>query len=88
MKTTKEQVMKAAETSPEAKEALKGLFPEAFEPEFEAFERFEEFKSPYIARRHNGNLRGKGLHLDTSWSWSIAIDDRGCQVLQAVKKQR
>ncbi len=86
MKTTKEQVLKAAETSPEAKEALKELFPEAFEPEFETFEGFESHYNPYIDRRDQGNLEGKGLFLSKFWSWSIAIDDQGIQVLQAVKK--
>ena len=86
MKTTKEQVLKAAETSPEAKEALTKLFPEAFEPEFETFEGFQFFANPYIARRGRGNLKGKGLCLDGDCNWSIAIDDEGVQILQAVKK--
>ena len=64
MKTTKEKVLKAAETSPEAKEALKELFPEAFEPKFETFEGFESYSEPYILRRSTGNLRGKGLYLE------------------------
>ncbi len=63
MKTTKEQILKAAETSPEAKEALKELFPEAFEPEWETFEGFRSYTDPYIERRFTGNLKGKGLYL-------------------------
>jgi len=86
MKTTKEQVLKAAETSPEAKEALKELFPEAFEPEFETFEGFKSCKEPYIQTRNTGNLEGKGLYLDSHYNWSIATDDAGYKVLQAVEK--
>ena len=86
MKTTKEQVLKAAEASPEAKEALKQLFPEAFKPEFETFEGFKGHLSPYIAKRNSGNLKGKGLYLHSGYDWSIAIDDEGARILQAVRK--
>lgn len=67
-------------------EALKELFPEAFEPEWETFEGFEDHSDPYMSRRNLGNLKRKGLHLDAYYNWSIATDDEGVQVLQAVKK--
>jgi len=87
MKTTKEKVLKAAKTSPEAKEALKELFPEAFEPEFETFEDYEEtIAQPSMWIHNNGSLKGKGLKCSPSYKWSIAVDDDGYQVIQAVKK--
>ena len=88
MKTTKEQVLKAAETSPEAKQALQELFPDAFEPEWESFEGFKVSYDPYMSVSGSGSLARKGLYLSRNWDWLLTIDNCGDQILQARKKKK
>jgi len=99
LKVTPEQVKKAAETSTEAKKALKELFPKVFEDE-EYFDlssmRCRDIVNtpllkqvglyPMIEVRLAGNLNNKGFYLSESQNWEIVTDDLGKKVLLPTKK--
>jgi hypothetical protein len=50
---TKEQILKAAETSPEAKKALKELFPEVFKNPYDHLAKFEREDEKRLDDPHN-----------------------------------
>lgn len=91
MKTpTKEQVLEAAKTSTEAKEALQKLFPEVFEDKYFDLSGFKDFKFSdnfFIERRVDMEYKNKSLYLDSRVNWEIKRDSHDLLCLIPTKKQ-
>lgn len=79
---TKEQILKGAEKSQEAKEVLKELFPEVFEPKILSCHELNE----NMNIRRCGNYKNKSIWLSPYLDWGIVTDDLGVKVLIATKK--
>lgn len=95
MKTpTKEQILEAAKTSPEAKDALKKLFPEVFEEDkyFDLTElnggsqSFGTRIGNLMCIRTCGEYANKAFFLADFYKWEIKIDNLGYECLIPTKK--
>jgi len=97
---SKEQILEAAKTSKEAKQALRKLFPSYFEDEeyfdfskcshytfFLGDNKPVGFYNTSIQIRRTGNLQNKGFFLSCDLNWKIVIDNKGQKVLVPTKKQ-
>ena len=84
-----EQILKAAATSPEAKLALKELFPDVFkEDKYFDLSGFQTqtIGGLYFAKRASGNFYQKALYLTPFANWELVTDDEGIQCLVPTKK--
>lgn len=82
---TKEQVLEAASTSKEAKDALVKLFPKYFEDD-KYVDLTKESIGNFLCIRENGKYKHKGFYLVGQYDWEITKDDRGVLVLLPTKK--
>lgn len=81
---TKEQVLEAANTSKEAKDALVKLFPSYFEDEkYFSYKELLNISIPVIL---SGKYRNKGYLLGAHYNWDIIKDESDCIVLVPTKK--
>lgn len=85
---TKEQVLEAASTSKEAKDALVKLFPKYFEDDkYVYIENEEKITKRFLYTRMEGKYKNKGFYLSSEFNWEIIKDNSGVLVLLPTKKE-
>lgn len=85
MTPTKEQVLEAASTSKEARNALVKLFPKYFEDE-KYVDIEDNVMYKYMCRRDGGKYAGKGFYLIPEYNWEIFVEENGVQTLIPTKR--
>lgn len=83
---TKEQVIEAASTSKEAKDALVKLFPKYFEEEKYIHINDNKKIVHYLWVRGDGEYKYKGFYLKIDYDWKIVEDKNKTLVLVPTKK--
>lgn len=88
MKTTREELLKAAETNPEAKEALKKLFPEAFDCVITKKDDryYLNDKRVYMDVRGSGEYRDRAIYLRSNFNYELVVDSSGLTCLVVREK--
>ena len=81
---TDDRVREAARNCGDARNVLKTLFPEAFEPEYVEFT--ESNMTEFIGPRVSGVFQGRCLYLMEGFDWEVTTDGEGCRVLVARRR--
>ena len=89
LKVSREGVLAAAKSCPQAKAVLEKLFPAVFVDEVEFWVPPEKFVSGTVQvdKRVEGKFRGKGLYLCRSYKWTIETDEFNVNVLVGRKRK-
>jgi len=81
----KERVIKAANTSKEAYDLLKELYPDYFEDE-KYFDLSKERLTDWVGKLNIGNFAYKSFYLSEKCNWEISQDEQGRSILIPTKK--
>lgn len=71
LKISKKLVIEAAARCSQAREVLKVLFPEVFD-------EYVILRPSTVIQETAGPYKGRGLHLDSKYEWSIVPTGPGC----------